>query len=1493
MVAYQKSYEKKTSCGGWIPWMVCPQTHHRTEFHSVEVPETITLTDCCEGYEQVGLYCSLALNRSSVFASRPGICPVKDMETFDYPCTFDTECPGLKKCCSSSKGAGCVDPMPEGRVFWYNVTVLVKMDFSELIRVDSHLLNHSRLLHSMITGALQPLNVSVHHVQSNRGDIYAGTVASQLLLGLQHPAPLAEVSSSLKAMAKRVYEVIDTQVQDVNECSYAEFNACPEKSSCVNLEGYYSCHPQHGHATVTPHWLSPRKEGMVASTPTSVNAVNTGSSSPFIRKSSLLSITNQSTDAECYPSAVTNHRILSVTSNSFEMSWLVSSTLNHTFHVRVAKGNETVQNLRTEEMQVDVSHLEAGVMYSVEISYETCGKTIISHQNVKTEAKLFDVTMRILNYNFTDDFHNSSSSAYEEFSRILLTELENSFPPNISALYKSGKLKVQIESLAAGSIIVRLRITVQDPEFPVDASTFAPVLSYLHNGSVLEVDQQNTAVEDWDECASQADNDCSVFAECINLMGSYMCRCKTTMDTNPSRPGRNCEGEIVDPLTETVAPEIKTSMDLAPEEGRSPAGPAPTATMGTAAAAGPTSGATTLLPAALALGDKRASHNPTSAPPTPWQKGLSPQMALSRTSSPVAMEVTPSRALPVGTAAAAGPGSGAATFLPAMLALGDKRVSHNPTSAPPTPWQKGLFPQMALSRTSSPVAMGVTPSRALPMGTAAAAGPTSGAATLLPAALALGDKRASHNPTSAPPTPWQKGLSPQMAFSRDSSPVAMGVSASRALPMGTAVAAGPMSGAATFLPAMLALGDKRVSHSPTSAPPTPWQKGLSPQMALSRTSSPVAMGVTPSRALPMGTVAAAGLASGAATLLPAALALSDKRASHNPSSAPPTPWQKGLFPQMALSRTSSPVAMGITPSRALPMGTAAAAGPMSGAATFLPAALALSDKRASHNPSSAPPMSWQKAFQKLSGTVRITNTEYSPGFNNNSSEENQTFAQLFVAEVQKSLPLEVLQQMDAGLIQVLVTGVTNGSTVVSFNLLLAEEVDAHRVISTFCEALEHSSHFTMDRSSLSTHALPFSQKATVTDKKPVNSAVLPVTSLQTSAHVSSLASLDFSPAEHKALEDPMFSSTVLSPLTMDPMAAPDVSPQAPPAPLVKPAQEVSIKDAVSVFCEIDRIVLAIQKRFLQQESIPESSLFLGEPGCNVSTSNGTHVVLQAGWSDCGTQVETNMTTTVVRTTLRNDVSTQGIIHHLNIASPIHCVFQNDVLTSSGFTAERLYTIFEDLHGPGYFRTEMQLFIGSSPVPRNFSVSASEDVLMEVGMQRADSQLKVVLTDCWATPTNNSVDPLPFVFISNSCPIPNTYTTLVENGNSSKAQFKMKIFSLVNNSVVYLHCRIRICVESPGSTCRTRCHARTRLLKAGETISLHRTSWGPLWKSAASDSKREKEAGVRIGSIILIALAVLGFVLGVATLLIFQYQRKTGRCNLRIKSDNFSYQVFYD
>lgn len=63
---------------------------------------------------------------------------------------------------------------------------------------------------------------------------------------------------------------------------------------------------------------------------------------------------------------------------------------------------------------------------------------------------------------------------------------------------------------------------------------------------------------------------------------------------------------------------------------------------------------------------------------------------------------------------------------------------------------------------------------------------------------------------------------------------------------------------------------------------------------------------------------------------------------------------------------------------------------------------------------------------------------------------------------------------------------------------------------------------------------------------------------------------------------------------------------------------LNLMDAVSVSCEIETVIITIQKRFLQQAAIPEASLYLGEPSCNVSRSNSTHVFLVAGWGECGT-----------------------------------------------------------------------------------------------------------------------------------------------------------------------------------------------------------------------------------------------------------------------------------
>lgn len=64
-----------------------------------------------------------------------------------------------------------------------------------------------------ITGALWPLNVSMYHIRTTQAELYAETLTSQILVGLQQLVPLVNISSLLKDIVMRVSEVIDIVVQ--------------------------------------------------------------------------------------------------------------------------------------------------------------------------------------------------------------------------------------------------------------------------------------------------------------------------------------------------------------------------------------------------------------------------------------------------------------------------------------------------------------------------------------------------------------------------------------------------------------------------------------------------------------------------------------------------------------------------------------------------------------------------------------------------------------------------------------------------------------------------------------------------------------------------------------------------------------------------------------------------------------------------------------------------------------------------------------------------------------------------------------------------------------------------------------------------------------------------------------------------------------------------------------------------------------------------------
>nr|XP_040142999.1 uromodulin-like 1 [Ictidomys tridecemlineatus] len=1310
--AVQTSHVVHTSCGGWIPWRWCPKTVYRTQYLTVEVPESRNVTDCCKGYEQLGLYCVLSLNRSGEFASRPGVCPTAGPQLPTSQCSSDTECPGLQKCCPWSGGHHCVAPTPHdagaaperSRVSWYNVTMLVKVDFVDLQHVDPGLQNHTRLLCSLVTSALQLLDPAVHYLSSARQD--PSTTLSWLLLGLPQLLPVAKVSSMLNDIVKRVYEVVSIQVQDVDECSHHGLHACSGEELCVNGEGSYQC--------VCPQDSS-------ASAPQKLNG--TGKDCPPIR----------------------DYVALNVTSSSFRVSWGLNSTQNHTFHVQLQRGELVLRRAWTSDLGLEVAGLEAGVLYGVKTSYQGCGANVSAWLTVKTDAQVFGLTIRIVNCNLTEQVLNYSSVEHRDFSRQLLQEVENSFPPAVCDLYRRGKLRMQMASLQVGSVVVKLRLTVQDPEFPVGVSTLAPLLQLLPSSTVFQIDQQGTAVQDWDECADSSEHDCSPAADCINLEGSYTCQCRTARDANPSRAGRACEGDVVRP----------TGGELSAATGV------------TASALG--TGTTTLSLRPRHPWDTLAASQAQTPRPPP-RRGGSGTVGNNRNSTGQGVEKeAPSMALGLGT-------------------------SQGSTSV--------------VASTSS--FRGPGPTHVSPQGD-------------------------TDSPLDPPGQLWG---SPTM------DPLFWPVPAED--PTGHSVWHTNLPTQKTSLNATR-LQDK--------------DPGPSPWIDLVSTPIPAPLEPPACAPVPIQRVTVSNVTSTSFHL--AWVANLTLHPTFRLSLASPRSPAVGLE-----TRDTSMTVSGLEPGILHLVEIVAKVCGEEGARAHLKV---------------------RTAAQKLSGKVRLANVRFSESLCDSSSTEHQRFLGLFFRRVRDPLPATLRRHMDSGGIRVDVTSIANGSVVVEFDLLVTADLDVREVSVAFLCALQNASLLGASRDSASIWDYDECERQE-DDCAPGTSCRNTLGSFTCSCqggapdfHVeysgrpcegSSPGNLTQAPSPEQ-LPTPAGTRAALR--TGDRPTPQDLRPR------------LNLTGAVRVLCEIEKVAIAIQRRFLQQEAIPESSLYLGQPSCNVSSSNSTHVLLVAGWGECGTLVQSNVTNTVVRTMLRNDLSPEGIIHHPKILSPIHCAFQNDLLTSLGYAPEwGVHTILEDLHGAGNFVTEMQLFIGDSPIPPNHSVSASEDITIEVGLCRQNSKLKVVLTECWATPSSNARDPVTFSFINNSCPVPNTYTSVIENGNSSKAQFKLRIFSFINNSVVYLHCRLRVCVESPRATCKISCND-FRSPRRSRGSEVQQMSWGPLVR--AQGASPGAKPGLGTGHVVLIAVACLVMVAGAAAFLIMRYQKLTGKYNFSTQADNFSYQVF--
>uniref|UniRef100_A0A3P8TDX0 Uromodulin-like 1 n=1 Tax=Amphiprion percula TaxID=161767 RepID=A0A3P8TDX0_AMPPE len=249
------------------------------------------------------------------------------------------------------------------------------------------------------------------------------------------------------------------------------------------------------------------------------------------------------TDVDPTPPSISSLLAANVTGTSFSVCWSTQSQTNQTHKVVLSKDSKVILSWETRQTMIEVKGLQPAMLYHVSVTPHACGSDGVT-------------------------LHMSACFICQQ-------QLYQSFSPEMRSMVDSGQVKIEIRGFSPGSVVVNFTIIFTPSQSQNISNVSTALLHSLMNISQYTVDENNTSINDFNECAS-LENDCSFWATCINIWASYMCVCQDGFtDNNPERPGRACQGR---PTTPALTTSIFSTASTTPVSQLKPSTSDPTIT---------------------------------------------------------------------------------------------------------------------------------------------------------------------------------------------------------------------------------------------------------------------------------------------------------------------------------------------------------------------------------------------------------------------------------------------------------------------------------------------------------------------------------------------------------------------------------------------------------------------------------------------------------------------------------------------------------------------------------------------------------------------------------------------------------------------------------------------------------------------------------------------------------------------------------------------------